>query len=126
MNPESETFDFREFLEHFRNMLRAQAPEAENDLFESLLKYGQFCEEANQRLRDCFAPIKRGQYSNAIALSEREPNLLDRCSQLDIPESGVLPAVAQSLGASLPTFSTATWSKHSRTPTRKGARLLRI
>ena len=52
--------------------------------------------------RECFLLSQRGQYSNAVMLSEREPNLLDHCTQLEIPERDMLASVAQVLNVRQP------------------------
>jgi len=104
MSAASEEFDLPEFLERFRQSLQDQNPSTESDLPQSLWKYGQLCEETNQRLRECFALVQRGQYSNAVALSEREPNLLERCTLLEIPERDVLATVAQVVGTKPPSL----------------------
>jgi hypothetical protein len=104
MDAESERFALQEFLEQFRQSLRVQDPATEKDLASSLLKYGQFCEEANHRLRECLGLVQRGQYSNAVARAEQEPNLLDRCALLEIPERDLLATVAQVVGTRPPTL----------------------
>ncbi len=102
MNTESEAFDPREFLEQFRQSLQVKTPETEAEMPRSLSIYSQLCEEANRRLRECFALIQRGQYSDAVQLAEREPNLLDRCALLEIPERDMLVPGAKLIGAKPP------------------------
>jgi len=104
MDPATETPDIPEFLERFRQSLQSQNLGAEGDLPALLGDYGRLCEKANQRLRECSALIKRGQYSNAIALAEREPNLLDFCALLEIQERDLLASVAQFCGTKAPTL----------------------
>jgi len=102
MKAEPKEADPREFLERFRHSLQARNPEAEGEVPQSLLRYGQLCEEANRRLRECYALIQRGQYSNAVELAEQEPNLRVRCELLEIPERDLLADFAHLLGAKPP------------------------
>lgn len=47
--------------------------------------YSDISADANQRLRECFELSSKGRYANAIALADRDPNLLERCSILSFP-----------------------------------------
>ena len=98
----SDPFELREFLEDFRRLLQVQNPATERELPAKLAKYAELCDEANKRLRECIGLIERGQYASAVTLAEREPDLLDRCSRLEIPEREKLAGVAQVLGAAPP------------------------
>jgi pSer/pThr/pTyr-binding forkhead associated (FHA) protein len=104
MASESDPFEFRKFLEKLRRLLQVQDPASEGELPALLQEYDQLCERANQRLRECFTLSQRGQYSNAVLVSEREPNLLDQCTQLEIPERDMLASVAQIVNAKRPTL----------------------
>jgi hypothetical protein len=104
MASESDPFELRRFLEKFRRILQVQNPAAEADLPTLLEEYDRLCERASQRLRECFVLFQRGQYSNAVLLSEREPNLLDQCTQLEIPERDMLASVAQILNVKAPSL----------------------
>jgi hypothetical protein len=103
MDREPETLDLLAFLATFRQMLQNQSPTNEAELPSKLHKYGELCDEANRRLRECHALALRGQYANAVAVADREPNLLQRCSELEIPEREILGTVAQVLGVKTPT-----------------------
>jgi hypothetical protein len=97
-------YDLRKFLERFRQLLQKPDEGARAELVEGLAEYGRLCEYANKRLRECFALTQRGQYSNAVALAERPPNLVEWCTQLPIPEAPSLPQVAEVSQAPTPTL----------------------
>jgi hypothetical protein len=90
-------FDIHEFLESLRKALSSPDAVAPASLAAMLAIYGEKCEEANRRLRECATLSQKGMYANAVALAEREPNLLDRCSVLEIPERDILGTVATAL-----------------------------
>ncbi len=94
--------DVRELIDRIRRALATRTPLTEQGLATDLGVYSQLCLEANQRLRDCLNLIKKGQYSNAVALADQEPTLLDLCSDLDLPEREVLPTVASALQIPIP------------------------
>jgi hypothetical protein len=102
MYADSDELDPREFLEQLRQSLQTENSQSEGELPGLLARYGRLCEAANQRLRECHALIQRGHYSNAIALADREPNLLDLCSLLLIPECESLESFARLLGVRAP------------------------
>src|SRR4051812_40971078 len=58
-------------------------------LRDAAAQYAEACAEANQRLRQVGQLLKRGLRSEALQLTEEEPNLLDFVGMLDFPE---LPA----------------------------------
>src|SRR3954470_5323888 len=58
-------------------------------LRDSAAQYAEACAKANQRLRQVAQLLKRGLRSEALQLTEEEPNLLDFVGMLDFPE---LPA----------------------------------
>lgn len=97
-----EDFDIHEFIESFRQALSSPESAQEMPLPTMMVTYGQQCEEVNRRLRECAALSQKGMYANAVALAEREPNLLDRCSMLEIPERDILSTVATALGIKAP------------------------
>jgi hypothetical protein len=90
------------FVDQLRSLLQAPDPAQTAELVVALATFGGYCEETNRRLRECLALISKGQYANAVELAEREPNLIDRCSLLDIPERDMLPTVARSVSAPTP------------------------
>ena len=94
----------REFLERLRKSLQAQKLAADGELPELLAEFGRRSEAVNARLRECFYLIKGGRYFNAVALAEREPNLLELCALLEIPERDLLASVAQVREAQAPTL----------------------
>jgi hypothetical protein len=104
MNAESDEVDPREFLEQLRQSLQIENPQSESELPGLLARYGQLCDAANRRLRDCHALIHRGHYADAIAQADREPNLLDFCSLLLIPECESLESFARLLGVKAPSL----------------------
>ncbi|MDB5384721.1 MAG: hypothetical protein JWM11_367 [Planctomycetaceae bacterium] len=99
-----EDFDIHEFIESFRHALSAPDSVQESALAAMLVIYGQQCDEANRRLRECVTLSQKGMYANAVALAEREPNLLDRSSALEIPERDILSTVATALGVKAPSL----------------------
>lgn len=87
--------DFERVAEDVRSSLDAAgglgtgglpADEALDLLRESTADYAAAVEEVNSRLRKCGELIAKGLRSEAIRLSELEPNLLDLVSLLDLPE----------------------------------------
>ena len=102
MDHEPDSFELLKYLATFRQMLQNQNPTTEAELPSNLQKYGELCEETNRRLRECHALSLRGQYTNAVATADREPNLLQRCSELEIPEREILATVAQVLNIKPP------------------------
>ena len=58
-------------------------------LRDAAAQYAEACAEVNQRLRQVGQLLKRGLRSEALQLTEEEPNLLDFVAMLDFPE---LPA----------------------------------
>jgi hypothetical protein len=102
MSTGPEKIDVRELIDRIRRALATRTPGQEQALAADLAIYSSLCDQANQRLRDCLNLMKKGQYSNAIALADEEPNLLDHCSDLDIPEVEILPMVAASLQITVP------------------------
>jgi hypothetical protein len=55
-------------------------------LRDSAAEYAAACDEVNVRLAECQRLLKSGLRSEALQLSEREPNLLDAVGLLDFPE----------------------------------------
>jgi hypothetical protein len=104
MDREPENFDVLPFLASFCQMLQNQTPATQAELPVKLQKYSDLCDETNQRLRECHTLSLKGQYTNAVAIAEREPNLLQRCSELEIPEREILATVAQILGVAAPSL----------------------
>lgn len=99
-----ENFDVQEFIDAFRQSLATPDPAQEQKLIEMMTTYGRLCEDANRRLRECTGLSVKGLYANAVALAEREPNLMDRCSALEIPERDILSTVASALGINAPSL----------------------
>lgn len=97
-----DNLDLREFIENFRHRLASADPKGDPELGEMLQHYGNLCQSANTRLRQCAQLSRQGQYANALSLANQEPKLLDYCSLLEVPERQVLPQVAKTLGISPP------------------------
>src|SRR4051812_9632607 len=104
MSTDSESLDVPEFIDRFRQSLAAADPALETELAAMTIQYGQLCDAANRRLRECFDLSQKGQYANAVALADQDPNLMDRCSLLEIPERDILSTVASALGIKSPSL----------------------
>jgi len=72
------------------------------DLAES---YAQACSQVNERLARCVLYLRQGYRSEAIRLSEIEPNLLDQVHELEFPARSNWVEVARSIGISTPALS---------------------
>ena len=66
----------------------AYSPETADPDFlrDAAAQYAEACAEANQRLRQVGQLLRRGLRSEALQLTEEEPNLLDFVGMLDFPE----------------------------------------
>ena len=102
MSNGEDPIDILEFIEAFRQALASPDAVQESVLSQLMAKFSSLCSEVNARLRECTALSQKGLYANAIALAERDPNLMDRCAILEIPEREMLPDVATALGMNAP------------------------
>ena len=80
--------DYQRIVDDVRSTLDSQGVDAIDFLRAAAADYSMACDEANERLSQCGALLRKGLRSEAIQLCEIEPNLLDVVATLDFPERG--------------------------------------
>jgi hypothetical protein len=78
--------DYLHIVDDIRSTLDSQSVDAVDFLRAAAADYSMACDEANQRLSQCGALLRKGLRSEAIQLCEIEPNLLDAVAILDFTE----------------------------------------
>lgn len=78
--------NLQETVDELRFILQREVIEDRPELWQLIAKYGEFCHEANVRLRRCEGCLKQGLRSEAIHLAEQSPPLLDVVATLDFAE----------------------------------------
>ena len=102
MSSDKRNSDLQRFLDRLQQALPVADHVDAPELAQLLDEYSRICAEANSRLRECYDLIQRGQYADAVDLSEREPKLLQRLTMLEIPERDRLAAAAMCAGTRAP------------------------
>ena len=78
--------DYQRIADDVRSLLFIDSQEGDDFLQSTAADYSLAIDEANERLRQCGALLRKGLRSEAIQLCEVEPNLLDIVESLDFPE----------------------------------------
>ena len=78
--------DYQQIVDNLRSALYTADPDSVDLMRSAAADYAVACDEVNQRLRQCGELLRKGLRSEAIQLSEIEPDLLDVTGILDFPE----------------------------------------
>ena len=95
-------FEYEKVVDELRNAVGMAGPEVADVLRMATADYAVLCDDANQRLRQCQALLKKGLRAEALHQCEMEPNLLDMVSVLDFQERAQLAVVCRHFGIMMP------------------------
>ena len=95
--------DYQRIVDDIRSSLDSQGADGMDFLRTAAADYSVACDEVNERLHQCGSLLRQGLRSEAIQLSEIEPNLLDVAALLDFPERSDWIAGAARFGIASPT-----------------------
>lgn len=94
--------DYLRTVEYLRDIRTAPVTAASDELRQAAAEYAQLCTQANERLRRCTTLLQQGLRSEALQLSNEEPNLLDLVAALDLPDASVWADICQQFDLPLP------------------------
>jgi hypothetical protein len=95
--------DYQRIVDDVRSSLDSHADDGVDFLRAAAADYSIACEEVNERLHQCGSLLRQGLRSEAIQLSDIEPNLLDVVALLDFPERGQWIETSERCGIAPPT-----------------------
>lgn len=88
----------REVVNRIRSLLQSTDQTNSTEYASWAASYAEACQEANSRLGRCGEMLARGLRSEAVALAEAEPKLLELVAVLDFPERGEWDQLTLSYG----------------------------
>jgi tetratricopeptide (TPR) repeat protein len=93
---------YQHFIDDIQSAVYSPNTADPDFLRDAAAQYAEACADANQRLRQVGQLLRRGLRSEALQLTEEEPNLLDFVGMLDFPELPTWRELLKQLGMAPP------------------------